>query len=124
MSYTSRALRQFHDIYEIPNDDTQKDLRFHLIREEYEEVREVMDDQIDHPDEINRGELAKELSDLIYVIYGTALVFDIDLDIAFEQVHLSNMSKLDENGEVIRRDDGKVLKGTNYFEPDMSKAIK
>jgi NTP pyrophosphatase (non-canonical NTP hydrolase) len=119
MSYTARALNQFHKTYEITNDQKQKDLRVHLIEEEFNEVRyELLKETL------NKGSLAKELSDLIYVIYGTALVFDIDLDIAFEQVHLSNMSKLDENGEVIRRDDGKVLKGTNYFEPDMSKAIK
>lgn len=64
--------------------------------------------------------LAKELADLLYVVHGTAAAFGIDMDRVFEEVHLSNMSKLDENGSPIYNEDGKVMKSENYTAPDMS----
>lgn len=70
--------------------------------------------------EINPRNLAKELADLKYVTYGTDASFGIDADRVYAEVHDSNMSKLGPNGEVLRRDDGKVLKGPNYREPSLS----
>jgi predicted HAD superfamily Cof-like phosphohydrolase len=121
MSDATLMLKQFHESYEIPNNDKQKELRIDLIREEYEEVREEMDK--DHSDEIDLEKAAKELADLLYVIYGSGYVLGINLDLAFERVHKSNMSKLGADGKPIRRRDGKILKGPNYFEPDMSGVV-
>lgn len=70
--------------------------------------------------EFNPRNLAKELADLKYVTYGTDASFGIDADRVYGEVHDSNMSKLGPNGEVLRREDGKVLKGPNYREPSLS----
>lgn len=67
-----------------------------------------------------RKALVKELCDVLYVTYGFGVAFGIDLDKAFAQVHASNMSKVGEDGIPIRREDGKILKGPNYWEPDLS----
>jgi len=90
-----------------------RELRLELIVEEVEEVA----DAIDNEDLI---EVADALTDILYVTYGAGHAFGIDLDACFDEVHRSNMSKLDANGEVIYRADGKVLKGPNYFPPDLA----
>lgn len=89
------------------------ELRLKLIDEEVNEIKEAVAKQ----DIIN---LAKELADLLYVTYGFADTLGIDLDAVFRDVHVSNMSKLDENGNPIRRKDGKILKSKLYKEPDLS----
>lgn len=122
MSRAAEMLEEFHTSYEIPVDQKQKNLRLELITEEYTEVFDILETVF--PERINRKHLAQELADLLYVIYGTALVYNIDLDIALQQVHGSNMSKLGEDGRPIKRNDGKILKGPNYFEPDMSHAVR
>lgn len=119
-SFASEALREFHTSFEIPSNKQQENLRIHLLREEFIEVENIFE-EVKHPKTMH--ELAKELADLLYVIYGTGNVFGIDLDIALQEVHKSNMSKLGEDGKPIRRADGKILKGPNYFEPDMSSAV-
>lgn len=89
------------------------ELRKSLINEE---VREVMK-------AFKSGDLrnlAKELSDLLYVVYGTGVALGLELDKAFDLVHNSNMSKLGDDGKPVIRDDGKILKGPKYQEPDMS----
>lgn len=91
-------------------------LRKRLIEEEYAEFLE----SVEEGDLVNA---AKELSDLIYVVQGTAVEMGIDLDAVFEAVHESNMSKLDDDGQPIFREDGKVLKGNNYFEPDIKSVL-
>ena len=63
--------------------------------------------------------LLKELADLVYVCHQMAAAFNWDLGEAYMRVHESNMSKLDENGQPIRREDGKILKGPNYFTPSL-----
>jgi len=68
---------------------------------------------------INASECLKELADLVYVCYQYAENLDWDLDEALNRVHASNMSKLGEDGKPIRREDGKILKGPNYFEPSL-----
>ena len=99
-------------------------LRMRLLDEEHKEVRKdlirFLADPCEAVREGARSALAKELCDLLYITYGTASVLDIDLDRAFAEVHASNMSKMGEDGKAIRRDDGKVLKGPNYREPDLS----
>jgi predicted HAD superfamily Cof-like phosphohydrolase len=84
-------------------------MRMNLIDEEFVEL--LTADSAEN--------LLKELADLVYVIYGYAATFDLDLDEAVRRVHESNMSKLGEDGKPIYRDDGKVLKGPNYKPPYM-----
>ena len=68
-------------------------------------------------------EVADALTDILYVTYGAGHAFGIDLDKCFEEVQNSNMSKLDENGKPIYNEAGKVMKGPNYFKPDLSKFV-
>ena len=98
-------------------------LRRRLITEEHSELR---DELVAAHQAVYRGkpidnldQIAKEAADLLYVVYGMAVALGIDLMEAFRRVHASNMSKL-VDGKPVLRDDGKVLKGPNYFEPDMS----
>lgn len=94
--------------------DTDKDLlRLVLVKEEYAEVLSATEAE----------DLLKELADLVYVTYGYAATFGWDLDEAVRRVHASNMSKLDDKGEPIYREDGKVLKGPNYQEPDLTDLV-
>ena len=91
-------------------------LRISLIKEELDELKEAMDSK-------NLLEVADALTDLLYVTYGAGHAFGIDLDKCFEEVQNSNMSKLDVNGKPIYNDSGKVMKGPNYFKPDLSKFL-
>ena len=91
-------------------------LRIDLIKEELEELTDAMNKK-------NMLEVADALTDILYVTYGAGHAFGIDLDKCFEQVQNSNMSKLDENGKPIYNDAGKVMKGPNYFKPDLSKFL-
>ncbi len=67
--------------------------------------------------------MADALADIVYVAYGTALSFGLDLDALLREVHRSNMSKLDERGRPVMRDDGKVLKSPRYTPPDVRRVI-
>ena len=73
--------------------------------------------------EKNIKEVADALTDILYVTYGAGHAFGINLDKCFEEVQNSNMSKLDSNGKPIYNDSGKVMKGPNYFEPNLSKFL-
>lgn len=101
---------------EFPDINTSA-LRLKLIKEEYKELVESMEQQ----DLIG---VADALTDLLYVVYGAGLAFGINLDECFDEVHRSNMSKLDSNGNPIYREDGKVMKGPNFFEPNLEKIIR
>ena len=90
------------------------ELRYNLIKEELEEHTEAMNNK-------DLLEVADALTDILYVTYGAGHAFGIDLDKCFEEVQNSNMSKLDENGKPIYNEFGKVMKGLNYFKPDLSK---
>lgn len=100
---------------EFPDNETIA-LRLELIQEELEELREA----VGNADIV---EVADALTDILYVTYGAGHAFGIDLDKCFEEVQASNMSKLGENGKPIYREDGKVLKGKNYFAPNLEKVI-
>ena len=91
-------------------------LRLDLIKEELSELTEAMNNK-------DLLEVAAALTDILYVTYGAGHAFGIDLDKCFEEVQNSNMSKLDENGKPIYNDSGKVMKGPNYFKPDLSKFV-
>ena len=95
-----------------------------LINEESCEFLEAAKELFADPENPDlRTALVKELSDLVFVCYQFAAAFNIDLDEAMSRVFESNMSKLDENGQAIFREDGKVLKGPNYRKPDLSVCV-
>ena len=91
-------------------------LRYDLIREELEELREAIDNN-------DIKEVADALTDILYVTYGAGHAFGINLDKCFEEVQSSNMSKLGKDGKPIYNEKGKVMKGPNYFEPDLNKFV-
>ncbi len=92
-------------------------LRVSLIQEELDELKEAMNNK-------DLLEVADALTDLLYVTYGAGHAFGIDLDKCFNEVQNSNMSKLGKDGKPIYNEIGKVMKGPNYFKPDLSKFIK
>ena len=91
-------------------------LRYDLIKEELEELKEAMENN-------DLLEVADALTDILYVTYGAGHAFGIDLDKCFEEVQNSNMSKLNKNGKPIYNEAGKVMKGPNYFKPDLTKFL-
>jgi predicted HAD superfamily Cof-like phosphohydrolase len=93
------------------------DLRYNLIKEELAEFKEAIDKK-------DLLEAADALTDLLYVTYGAGHAFGINLDDCFNEVQNSNMSKLGTDGKPIYNDAGKVMKGPNYFKPDLSKFVK
>ena len=103
------------EVLEIPTlpDFNLAELRLDLINEEVQELK----------DGIDKGsmlEIADALTDILYVVYGAGHAFGIDLDECFFEVHRSNMTKLGPDGRPIYRDDGKVMKGENYSQPDLT----
>lgn len=119
-------VEEFHWTFRCPVDQRRPEIlstRRRLISEEYRELRDelveahkamVMGDKIP-----NLDKLAKESADLIYVVLGLGVELGIDLEEAIRRVHASNMSKLGVDNKPILREDGKVLKGPNYTEPNM-----
>ncbi len=101
---------------EFPNDKIIK-LRIDLIKEELSELIEAVDQK-------NIVEVADALTDILYVTYGAGHSFGINLDECFSEVQRSNMSKLDDDGKPIYNDDGKVMKSSNYFQPNLKKYLK
>ena len=92
-------------------------LRISLISEELEELKQAISEK-------NLIEVADALTDILYVTYGAGHAFGINLDKCFDEVQNSNMSKLGKDGKPIFNEFGKVMKGPNYFKPDLSKFIK
>ena len=115
-----KFMQTFHqevkDKTEFPNEMIIK-LRYDLINEELEELKQAIKDK-------DIKEIADALTDILYVTYGAGHAFGIDLDKCFEEVQQSNMSKLGTDGKPIYNDSGKVMKGPNYFKPDLSKFLK
>jgi|TARA_B110000263_G_scaffold231984_1_gene227678 predicted HAD superfamily Cof-like phosphohydrolase len=101
---------------EFPNEKI-VNLRVDLIKEELAELVEAINNK-------DIVEIADALTDILYVTYGAGHSFGIDLDKCFEEVQRSNMSKLDEKGKPIFNDNGKVMKGPNYFKPNLKKYLK
>ena len=99
----------------FPNDKITS-LRYDLIKEELDELKEAIDKK-------DIKEVADALTDILYVTYGAGHAFGIDLDKCFEEVQNSNMSKLGNDGKPIYNDKGKVMKGPNYFKPNLSKFV-
>ena len=91
-------------------------LRYDLIKEELNELKEAITKQ-------DIKEVADALTDILYVTYGAGHAFGIDLDKCFKEIQNSNMSKLGADGKPIFNEKGKVMKGPNYFKPDLSKFV-
>ena len=124
---TLDQVQEFHETYGLPVEAEQttgsaqtKQLRINLLQEELDELKEALDND-------DYVETLDALIDLQYVLDGAFLSFGMQdvKEAAFNEVHRSNMSKLGEDGKPIRREgDGKVMKGPNYFKPDMTQFIK
>jgi|TARA_B100001063_G_scaffold175741_1_gene164696 predicted HAD superfamily Cof-like phosphohydrolase len=99
----------------FPNDKITS-LRYDLIKEELDEFKEAIEKK-------DIKEVADALTDILYVTYGAGHAFGIDLDKCFEEVQNSNMSKLGKDGKPIYNEKGKVMKGPNYFKPNLSKFV-
>ena len=99
----------------FPNDKITS-LRYELIREELEEFKEAINKK-------DIKEVADALTDILYVTYGAGHAFGINLDKCFSEVQNSNMSKLGIDGKPIYNDKGKVMKGPNYFKPNLNKFV-
>jgi predicted HAD superfamily Cof-like phosphohydrolase len=119
VSSPADAVREFHTTFDLARNDVPTwpsselaELRQRLLVEETAEVGEaVAGDDL--------AAIAQELADVVYITYGTALTYGIDLDAVIAEVHRANMSKLDENGKPLYRADGKVAKSARYQLPDV-----
>ena len=98
-------------------DEKTMNLRFDLIKEELNELEQAMKEK-------DLKEIADALTDILYVTYGAGHAFGINLDKCFNEVQESNMSKLDQDDKPIFNEHGKVMKGPNYFKPDLSKFLR
>ncbi len=117
-------VREFHEAFDIPvldrpalPDPDRRAMRRRILEEEFQEYLSAEDDN-------DLVEVADALADIIYVAFGTALEYGIPLGEIIEEVHRSNMSKLGEDGKPIHREDGKVIKGPNFFRPDIPAILK
>jgi predicted HAD superfamily Cof-like phosphohydrolase len=99
-----------------PTTSANHSLRAKLIIEELEEYRDACKSK-------NIVEIADAIGDMLYLVLGAAVEHGIEIEPVFNEIHLSNMSKLGEDGKPIYREDGKVLKGSNYFKPNISKTL-
>ena len=97
--------------------DKINELRYNLIREELDELKQAINNK-------DILEVADALTDILYVTYGAGHAFGINLDKCFEEVQSSNMSKLGKDGKPIYNEQGKVMKGPNFFEPDLGKLLR
>jgi predicted HAD superfamily Cof-like phosphohydrolase len=115
-----RFMKTFgQEIKEKPSFPNEKitSLRYDLIKEELDELKVAMDNK-------DIKEVADALTDILYVTYGAGHAFGINLDRCFEEVQNSNMSKLGSDGKPIYNDKGKVMKGPDYFKPNLTKFVK
>jgi predicted HAD superfamily Cof-like phosphohydrolase len=123
-----QMLLEFHKTYNVAINQPLKEdligLREKLMIEELQEVEDELWPNVEDDNwekSIDKKKLTKELADLMYVVIGTAVTFGLPLEEVFTEVHKSNMSKLGDDGKPIYREDGKVLKGPNYKEPELDK---
>ena len=120
---TADMLREFHTVYGLPLRSKpelgrlgERSLRSALLEEESRETCAALWGG-------GIAEVAQELADVVYVCYGTAVQFGIDLDAVLAEVHRANMSKVEPDGTVLRRDDGKVLKGSAFRSADVAATL-
>jgi predicted HAD superfamily Cof-like phosphohydrolase len=120
----ARLVAQFHEVFalhrqsrpELPPPDVAQ-VRMNLLEEEVREVAEAVQG-------CRIAEIAHELADVVYVAYGTALTYGIDLDSVIAEVHRANMSKLDADGRPQYREDGKIFKGDRFRPADVASVLR
>lgn len=120
-------VKEFHEVFKIGNRETPEVnvseqeymLRFNLLKEENEEYLEACKSG-------DLTEVADALGDQLYIVFGTILRHGLHhkIEEVFDEIHRSNMSKLDEEGKPIFREDGKIMKSSNYFKPDIKKVLE
>ena len=120
------SVKEFHTAFKIGHSETpianlgesKSTLRYHLMKEENEEYLEAVQNN-------DLVEIADALGDMMYILCGTIIEHGLQhkIEAVFDEIQRSNMSKLDESGNPIYREDGKVMKGPNYFKPDFSKIL-
>lgn len=136
MTDIQKMVAEFHEVFGHPNrlgetpnaEHERKDLRFDLIEEEYIELFRSVGEGYELRDwdrysEADTVEYADALGDIVYVCFGAALEAGIDLNAVIREIHASNMSKLGADGKPIYREDGKVLKGPNFFQPKIKEVL-
>lgn len=120
-----KSVEEFHNVFQIGNapemkliDERDYTLRYNLIKEENEEYLEACKNG-------DLVEIADALGDQLYILFGTILKHGLQhkIEEVYDEIHRSNMSKLDENGNPIFREDGKILKSGLYFKPDIKKIL-
>ena len=123
-TFISEQAKEFRTRYQLKNSKDRQSTSYqrNLIVEEFQEFLEA-EGMLFRDNPVFPAEALKELADLVYVAYQYATNMGWDLDEALNRVHESNMSKLDEDGKPIYREDGKVLKGPNYKPPNLSDLI-
>ena len=123
-SFLSAQASEFRHGYQVKNDTgpASREMQKRLIVEEFKEFLEA-EQQLLYGYTRNAEDCLKELADLVYVCYQYAENLGWDLDEALNRVHISNMTKLGEDGQPIRREDGKVLKGPNYQPPTLTDLV-
>ena len=122
-----KHVEKFHDTFKIGNryeptaevSESEYMLRYNLIKEENEEYLEACKNK-------DIVEIADALGDQLYILFGTILRHGLQYKIeeVFDEIHRSNMSKLDDNGKPIYREDGKIMKSANYFLPDIKSILE
>ncbi len=121
------AVKEFHTTFAIGHSEnpradlgeTKNLLRFNLMKEENEEYLEAVQNK-------DLIEIADALGDMLYILCGTIIEHGLHhkIEEVFDEIQRSNMSKLGEDGQPVYREDGKVMKGPNYFKPDFSKILR
>lgn len=121
------SVKEFHAAFEIGYSefpkanlgDSKNQLRFNLMKEENEEYLEAVQNN-------DLVEIADALGDMMYILCGTIIEHGLQdkIEAVFDEIQRSNMSKLGEDGNPIYREDGKVMKGPNYFKPNFSEILK
>jgi predicted HAD superfamily Cof-like phosphohydrolase len=124
MNKEQQMVRDFHNLFEMEQNDhpheiseAEAALRIHLMEEELREVITAI--AYEHLEEV-----AKELADLLYVVYGAANAYGLDMEPIFAEVHKSNMTKMPEDGMVKYREDGKVIKPATYTPADIKPIVE
>ncbi len=120
-----KSVAEFHEVFKIGNaekmtliEEREYMLRYNLIKEENEEYLQACKDG-------DLVEIADALGDQLYILFGTILKHGLQhkIEEVYDEIHRSNMSKLDENGQPIFREDGKILKSSNYFRPEIKSIL-
>jgi predicted HAD superfamily Cof-like phosphohydrolase len=127
LAETIKAVETFHDAFGIQNNyEPTTDLSINEIELRHRLMQEENDEYLEAAKEGNLVEVADALGDQLYILCGTILKHGLQHKIAevFEEIQRSNMSKLDENGKAIYREDGKIMKSELYFKPDIKKILE